>query len=179
MSAHHATTQISESLGRYVIAIYSLQSEGEAARSKDIAELVGVSRPSVTGALQKLDRAGLISYEPYGEVTLTRAGEREARSLLLKHRATYDFLRTVLGLPEDRAEAVSGSLEQALPADVLCRLVQFNDFYRRNPDANFEWSPTCANLCTIMYGLKPTERCHPGMGRAVGESTVPDGVPTR
>jgi DtxR family Mn-dependent transcriptional regulator len=151
---------LTDSLGRYVLAIYELSVENRVARSKDIAEVVGVSRPSVTGALQKLDKGGLIEYEPYGYVTLTARGEAQARQLLLKHRATQDFLKLALGLPEERSQEVAGAIEQHLPADVLCRLVQFNNFYRQNPDKRFDWNPRCKNLCQILYGVEGPKRCH-------------------
>lgn len=154
------TEQLSDSLSRYVMAIYELSLENKVARSKDIAGLVGVSRPSVTGALQKLAQMGLIQYEPYGYVVLTPDGEGQARQLLLKHRATQDFLEVALGLPAERARTVSAFIEQSLPADVLCRLVQFNNFYKSNPDKRFQWSPTCRNLCEIMYGMHGPRDCH-------------------
>ncbi len=155
-----AAGSLTDSLGRYVLAIYELSAESRVARSKDIADLVGVSRPSVTGALQKLDKAGLIEYEPYGYVTLTDRGSAEARQLLLKHRATQDFLELALGLSAERAEIVSAQIEQNLPSDVLCRLVQFNNFYRRNPDKRFDWTPQCENLCQILYGLQALKTCN-------------------
>ena len=154
-----APGSLTDSLGRYVLAIYELSAESRVARSKDIADLVGVSRPSVTGALQKLDKAGLIEYEPYGYITLTGRGEAEARQLLLKHRATQDFFELALGLSGERAEAVAAQIEQSLPNDVLCRLVQFNNFYRRNPDKRFDWTPQCENLCRILYGLQALKTC--------------------
>jgi DtxR family Mn-dependent transcriptional regulator len=154
-----ATESLTDSLGRYVLAIYELSVENKVARSKDIADLVGVSRPSVTGALQKLDRAGIIEYERYGYVTLTTRGEKEARQLLLKHRATQDFLELALGVSAERAQEVALQIEQSLPADVLCRLVQFNNFYRTNPDKRFDWSPTCRNLCQILYGVAGPRKC--------------------
>lgn len=151
---------LTDSLGRYVLAIYELSLENHVARSKDIADTVGVSRPSVTGALQKLDKAGLIQYEPYGYVVLTEAGEAEARQLLLKHRATQDFLQLALGLPNNRAEQVAAEIEQHLPADVLCRLVQFNNHYREHPEMRYRWNPHCQNLCQILYGVQGLKHCH-------------------
>ncbi|MFA7567291.1 MAG: metal-dependent transcriptional regulator [Alkalispirochaeta sp.] len=159
------TEQLTDSLARYVLAIYELAVEHKVARSKDIADLVGVSRPSVTGALQKLAQMGLIEYEPYEYVVLTQRGENEARQLLLKHRATQDFLELALGLSEERARSVADAIEQSLPADVLCRLVQFNNFYRTNPDKRFQWTPACRNLCEIMYGLHGPRECHTDGGR--------------
>ncbi|HKK47789.1 MAG TPA: metal-dependent transcriptional regulator [Alkalispirochaeta sp.] len=162
--------RLTESLSRYVLAIYELSAENKVARSKDIAGVVGVSRPSVTGALQKLDKAGLIEYEPYGYVTLTRQGEAQARQLLLKHRATQDFLELALGLPASRAQAVAGQIEQSLPADVLCRLVQFNNFYRNNPEKRFDWNPACRNLCQILYGVEGPRKCHDEDGMITGQN---------
>ncbi len=153
------TTTLSDSLGRYMLAIHDLSVERRVARSKDIAEIVGVSRPSVTGALQKLDKAGFINYEPYGYVSLTERGETEARKLLLKHRATQDFLQVCLGLPESRATEVAAEIEQHLPSDVLCRLVQFNNFYRENPAKRYRWDPACRNLCEVLYGMRGPVRC--------------------
>lgn len=150
---------ITDSLGRYLLAIYELSLEHKVARSKDIAALVCVSRPSVTGALQKLNKMELINYEPYGYVRLTDSGLAEARKLLLKHKATQDFLQFALGLPEERAQAVSVQIEQSLPADVLCRLVQFNNFYRNNPEKRFNWDPECRNLCELLYGMRGPVAC--------------------
>lgn len=164
------TEALTDSLGRYLLAIHQLSVEHKVARSKDIAEVVCVSRPSVTGALQKLNKAGYIDYEPYGYVSLTATGEGEARKLLLKHRATQDFLQLALGLAPDRAEEVSGQIEQSLPADVLCRLVQFNNFYRNNPDKRFDWDPQCRNLCELLYGTRGPVACSDDQSLAAGRS---------
>lgn len=188
------TESLSDSLGRYLLAIHDLSVEHRVARSKDIAAIVGVSRPSVTGALQKLDKAGYINYEPYGYVSLTDLGRNEARKLLLKHRATQDFLEVCLGLPGDRATEVAADIEQHLPSDVLCRLVQFNNFYRQNPAKRYQWDPACRNLCELLYGMRGPVRCadqdvpanghhsdgSPGDGvPGDGESTAPVFVPTQ
>ncbi len=151
--------ELTDSLGRYVLVIYELISEEGVARSKDIARLVGVSRPSVTGALQKLARSNLIEYEPYGNVKLTNAGIKSARSLLLKHRATFDFLTHVLGVSDTRSDAVAAEIEQHLPGDVLCRLVQFTKWYNDNESFQFKWSAACGNLCRAVYGLPAVAGC--------------------
>jgi DtxR family Mn-dependent transcriptional regulator len=172
-----STALLSDSLGRYMLAIYELSAEHAVARSKDIAEAVGVSRPSVTGALQKLDKAGFIHYEPYGYVRLTDRGESEARKLLLKHRAMQDFLEICLGLREERAAAVSSVIEQHLPSDVLCRLVQFNNFYRNNPEKRFQWDPACRNICELLYGMAGPVKCGELDHAEADADTAPTFVP--
>ena len=177
--APEAVERLTESLGRYVLAIYELSVEKRVARSKDIAELVGVSRPSVTGALQKLDRAGIIEYEPYGYITLTPIGETQARQMLLKHRATQDFLKIALGLSGSRAEEVAAQIEQSLPADVLCRLVQFNNFYKEHPEKRCSWMRECKNLCRILYGVDGPRSCIDEQGRILGTLPLEGATPPR
>ena len=66
--------KLSASLEDYLEAILNLGSENNFARSKDIAQLLGVSRASVTGALRVLKKKGLANYKPYDYVTLTKSG---------------------------------------------------------------------------------------------------------
>jgi DtxR family Mn-dependent transcriptional regulator len=156
MSDSHLT----ESQLHYLLTIYELSEEKGVARSREIAESLGVSRPSVTGAVQTLAQRGYVYYEPYGHVRLTKEGAQEARQVLLRHRAAYDFFVSVLGLSEDRADEIAGDLEKRLPGDLLCRLVQFNDYYKKRSEVPFSWQPHCSGLCTALYGEGPDERCH-------------------
>ena len=64
----------------YLKAIYYLSVSG-ATRPAEIAEALGVSRPSVSNALIKLANQGLLMHEPYGDVRLTVAGRKAAQSL--------------------------------------------------------------------------------------------------
>ncbi|MFA6176565.1 MAG: metal-dependent transcriptional regulator, partial [Phycisphaerae bacterium] len=58
--------KLSASSEDYLEAIYNLVSLHKVARSKDIAESLGVSRASVTGAIKLLSDKGLVDYKPYG-----------------------------------------------------------------------------------------------------------------
>ena len=72
MAAENAN--LSSSLEDYLEAIFNLLKESNIARSKDIAESLGVSRASVTGALRVLKEKGLANYKPYDYITLTETG---------------------------------------------------------------------------------------------------------
>ena len=71
---------LSASLEDYLEAIFHLSAQSKVARSKDIAELLEVSRSSVTGALKTLSEKGLVNYKPYGFITLTDIGRAEAQT---------------------------------------------------------------------------------------------------
>lgn len=153
-------SNLSESQLQYLLTIYELSEERGVARSREIASRLGVSRPSVTGALKSLAERGYVYYEPYGHIRLTGDGAHEARQLLLRHRAAYDFFVSVLGLSTQRADEIAGEIEKRLPGDLLCRLVQFNDYYKHRSHPPFRWEPHCNGLCTALYGEDPEERCH-------------------
>ncbi len=72
------SVELSESLEDYLEAIYHLVAEKQVARSRDIATRLRVGRSSVTGALQALSEKGLVNYEPYEAITLTRGGRAAA-----------------------------------------------------------------------------------------------------
>lgn len=70
---------LSPNMENYLETIWMLVREHTVARSKDIASRLNVKRASVTGALRALKDRGLVNYEPYGFVTLTREGSEIAR----------------------------------------------------------------------------------------------------
>ena len=78
--------KLSASLEDYLEAIFNLSNAGKAARSKDIANLLGVSKSSVTGALKMLSERGLVDYRPYDPITLTKDGHKIASGIAKKHR---------------------------------------------------------------------------------------------
>lgn len=71
--------KLSASLEDYLEAIFNLAGESNVARSKDIAQSLGVSKASVTGALRVLKEKELANYKPYDFVTLTEVGKRMQR----------------------------------------------------------------------------------------------------
>ena len=73
-----ARTDVSAAMEDYLEAIFHLVVEKQVARARDIAEGLKVSRSSVTGALQSLAEKGLVNYEPYEVITLTRKGKKIA-----------------------------------------------------------------------------------------------------
>ncbi len=67
---------LSASLEDYLEAIFNIAGSSGVARSKDIAETLGVSCSSVTGAMHLLSKKHLANYKPYDYVTLTEQGRK-------------------------------------------------------------------------------------------------------
>lgn len=122
------TQKLSASLEDYLEAIFNLADDVGGARSKDIATTLGVTRSSVTGALQLLREKGLADHEPYGCVTLTQRGEAAAREVVRKHDILASFFADVLGVERDVAQRAACQAEHALGSEIISRLLSFIDY---------------------------------------------------
>ena len=71
---------MSAALIRCLLAVYALSENFEIIVSKDVAQLLGVKRPTVHRSLQVLQERGMIQKELYGDVHLTEEGARWRRS---------------------------------------------------------------------------------------------------
>lgn len=130
---------LSESMEDYLETIFLLIRDKAVARSRDIADRLRVSRPSVTGALQALAERSLVNYEPYGYVTLTPAGEAEAKRVVRRHGVLKDFMVKVLSIGEAEADATACRMEHAVSKTVVDRLVDFAEFIETCPRAGAKW----------------------------------------
>ncbi|HMA84421.1 MAG TPA: metal-dependent transcriptional regulator, partial [Desulfosalsimonadaceae bacterium] len=114
-------TELSENLEDYLETILMLETTNKVARVKDIAEDRGVLRGSVTGALRSLAEKGLINYEPYSFITLTRKGAAIAKEINRRHRVIKNFLIHVLQLDETTAEDNACRMEHAMDRPAVDR----------------------------------------------------------
>lgn len=119
---------MSASLEDYLEVILNLSAQDGHAHSKDIAEKLNVARPSVTGALRTLKKKGLANYEPYGSVTLTKAGKAAAKKVARKHEIIKSFFVDVLGVDGEVAQQAACKAEHALGPEVISKLLSFSDF---------------------------------------------------
>jgi DtxR family Mn-dependent transcriptional regulator len=106
---------VSEQMQEYLETIYRLEEEGKVARTGEIAQHLGVAPPSVTDMVQKLEKAELVTYEPYKGVTLTEAGRKVGRRQLEKHRIMQAFLQEVCGMDHQSAHEAACDMEHTLP----------------------------------------------------------------
>jgi DtxR family Mn-dependent transcriptional regulator len=113
----------SATLEEYLETIYKMSLQGEV-RPSQIADALGVSPPTVTSGLRRLEGAGLIG-RPEGGVELTERGRLEAVAIVRRHRIAEAFLVEALGLPWDTAHEEACRLEHALSDTVLAALEEF------------------------------------------------------
>src|SRR2546429_9734484 len=88
----------SEVVAHYLEAIYYIRAEGEVVRSARLADWLSVSRPTVTVALRRMTRDGMLRLNPRKEIELTARGETAAAAIVRRHRIVERWLTDVLGL---------------------------------------------------------------------------------
>jgi DtxR family Mn-dependent transcriptional regulator len=111
-----------EVIGRYLEAIHYMEAEGETARSARLADWLGVSRPTVTVALRRMTRDGMVRLNTRKEIELTKRGAEAAAAIVRRHRIMERWLTDVLGLDWVAADEEAARLEHAVSDQVEQRL---------------------------------------------------------
>ena len=139
MTATMLEGPVSASAQDYLEAIFRITTRHRVARSRDIAQALGVTKSSVTTALKQLSASGLVNYDPYSYVTLTREGELIGRSVEARHRFLAAFLETVLGVSAERADQNACRIEHVLDDEVYARLTEFAGYLAKEGITSKTW----------------------------------------
>ena len=123
--------KLTPSLEDYLKAIYILSVSKREVRPSDIAELMSVRLPSVSEAIKRLMRMGLIQKERYGNIILTRQGYELALNLLRRHQIIARFLQEFLGLSPEDAHREACIIEHSISEETLTRLNLFVEVFLR------------------------------------------------
>ena len=97
--------------------------EKDFARSVDIARELGVSKPTVSVALKKMEASGLIFFHQDMGIGLTPEGERIAREVTERYNALYGLL-TDLGVDDETARDDACRMEHGISDRSLSALIE-------------------------------------------------------
>ncbi len=112
----------------YLKVILEISNGGSEPRVKMIAERLGVTMPSVSGALAQLRGKGLVGHNPYGKVNLTEEGRDLAIQVKDRNDLLFRFLSEVLGVAEETAKEDACALEHVVSRKTFNRLQLFLEF---------------------------------------------------
>ncbi len=122
MNATAADQSLTRSIEDYLKAIYRLSPEGRPASTSDIAHLLELSAPSVSGMVKRLSELGLLEHLPYKGVQLTESGRRAALRVLRRHRLIEAYLVEFLGYSWDTVHVEAERLEHAVSDTLVERM---------------------------------------------------------
>ncbi len=122
------------SVENYLKVIYTRQAgEDRRVKTKEIAEELDVSLPSVSGMLKSLSEDGLVDHEPYKGVNLTEEGKRMALRIIRNHRLIEVFLVQALGYSWDEVHQEAERLEHAVSDKLVERIDAFLNHPKFDP----------------------------------------------
>jgi DtxR family Mn-dependent transcriptional regulator len=113
------TTSHTETVDKYLEAIYYIAAEGEVVRPSRLAYWLSVSAPTVSNALVRLKRDGWIDIGSDRSVTLTEIGTATATSLVRRHRILERWLTDVLGFDWATADIEADRISSAISDAVV------------------------------------------------------------
>lgn len=123
--------KLTESLEKYLLAIYEIVKTNQAARVKDVSNYLKIGGPATSDAVKTLAQRGYINYVPYGIITISPKGLQKAEEKILRHKTILNFLEKVLLIESEKVETSSTQIEYSMPEDVLDKFVQFLSFMEK------------------------------------------------
>jgi DtxR family Mn-dependent transcriptional regulator len=124
MTAIRATPFLTAPVEDYLKAIYKLEAAGGPAGTNEIAGVLGIAPPSVSGMIRRLSDQGLIAHVRYRGVRLTEAGRRAALRTIRRHRVIEAYLTIALGYSWDLVHDEAERLEHAASDELIDRMAQ-------------------------------------------------------
>jgi DtxR family Mn-dependent transcriptional regulator len=142
----------------YLAAIYEMAEEGIPTLQANLARWMGVSPASVSEAVKRLRRDGLLRAGGR-ELAFTAEGERRARAVVRRHRLAERFLVHVLGLPWHLAHEEATAWERVISDRVEQRIAEMLDDPPTCPHGN----PIPGSKHRVdLAGLQPLRAFGPG-----------------
>jgi DtxR family Mn-dependent transcriptional regulator len=98
----------------YLKALYHLHGDQRPVPTRDLAQRLGISSPSVSEMVARLTTQGLVEHDRYRGQQLTREGRKVAVELVRHHRLLEMFLVQVLGYSWDEVHDEAELLEHVM-----------------------------------------------------------------
>ncbi len=108
----------------YLKCILVLHNKYDFVRSKDIAEEMGVTKPSVCNAMKKLRKQNMIYFDEEGYIFFTEEGRAMAESIFSKH-ALLSKLLMLMGVNKDTADKEACLMEHTISDETYEHIDEF------------------------------------------------------
>ena len=112
---------LTSSMEDYLEAVLVLQQQKGYVRCVDVAELLGVTKPSVSRAVKELAKKKYLLKKEDGTLSLTEQGQQIAQQIYEKHQFFTKQLMEA-GVPQDIATQDACKLEHVISEISFCKL---------------------------------------------------------
>ncbi len=121
---HTRAAHAQERAQDYVEAIADLIASGGEARATDIAKALGVTHATVVRTVQRLQKLGLVTSQPYRSIFLTNKGRKIAHQSKVRHEKVVAFLEAI-GISRKIARKDAEGIEHHVSAETLQAFERF------------------------------------------------------
>lgn len=116
---------LGESLEDYLESLLILEERHGKIRCVDVANLMGVSKPSVNKAMNVLKDKGYVLQESYGDIHFTTEGKKIAEKIYDRHKTISRFLQEILGVDEVTADEEACHIEHVISEETFQKIAHF------------------------------------------------------
>ena len=144
--------KLTNSQEEYIKTIYILSKTEKEIRVTDIAKKLEITKPSVNRAIKNLKDIKLINYETYGEIKLTKEGEKQAQEILKREDILKLFLSKILDVEEKQAKTEAIAMKHAISTETEEKLEQYINKVLKLGDLDCDYDETsekCKNCVKI------------------------------
>ena len=125
--------KIQKSAEDYLETMMMLHEQRGYIRSVDVAEQLGVTKPSVSYATKRLRENGYITMDNTGAITLTQTGLDIAQRMYTRHKLLREFLIR-LGVDEAVASEDACKIEHDLSEETFQAICRHVEQFENIPD---------------------------------------------
>jgi DtxR family Mn-dependent transcriptional regulator len=143
----------------YLKALYQLHGDQRPVPTRELAQRLGISSPSVSEMVTRLSTQGLVVHDRYRGQQLTREGRKVALELVRHHRLLEMFLVQVLGYSWDEVHDEAERLEHVISERMEQRI--FELLGRPELDPHGHAIPTLAGKVRPVSN-RPLSECRAG-----------------
>lgn len=151
----------------YLKALYQLHGDQRPVPTRELAQRLGISSPSVSEMVTRLSSQGLVEHDKYRGQQLTREGRKVALELVRHHRLLEMFLVEILGYSWDEVHEEAERLEHVISERMEKRI--FELLGRPQLDPHGHAIPTLEGKVRAV-STRPLSECR------AGERVVVQGV---
>ncbi len=108
----------------YLKALYLLRGDQRPVPTRELAQRLGISSPSVSEMVARLTSQGLVEHDRYRGQQLTKEGRKVALELVRHHRLLEMFLVEVLGYSWDEVHDEAERLEHVISERMEARIFE-------------------------------------------------------
>jgi len=125
--------EVNQTIEDYLRSMYRLEARDGKTSNTALAKELDISSSAVTEMARRLAEGGLLSYQKYQGLKLTKAGRDVAVSVTRRHRLWEVFLIQHLGFEWDEVHELADQLEHIGSEELVDRLEKFLGYPTHDP----------------------------------------------